>query len=161
MPGFSEEGDLVTFYMDQDTVYLTGKHNTPENQILLRWENLSRDVGENAVHRFRDTYEEFFPKFEALQKEAVAFKQQVKTKNSAFNELMKRMVDYDMDHYALCFLYTPRSKHPSQEQRIAYYQTIINPDKFKDEMVLQLPDGMNFMQKYMMYYCLENQKKRR
>lgn len=156
---YLKEGDHVSFYMDRDTVYLTGKHNTPENQLLLRWENLSRNVGENAVRVFRDIYEEFFPKFEALQKEALVFKQHIKTRNSNFNELLERVVDSDMDRYALNFLYTPRSKHPSKEQRIDYYKTIVNPDKFKDETILQLPDGMDFMQKYIMYFCLENQKK--
>ena len=57
------------------------------------------------------------------------------------------------------FIYTPRSKHPSKEQRIAYYSTITDKNKFTDERVLEMPDGMKLLKSYMMFYCLENGKR--
>ena len=52
------------------------------------------------------------------------FCKSIKTKNTRFNELMKYFVGCELDRFALNFIYTPRSKHPSKEQRIAYYSTI-------------------------------------
>ena len=64
-------------------------------------------------------------------------------------------VDFELDLYALNFLYTPRSKHPSKEQRIAYYNTLIRPDKFTDTVILEMPYGMGLLNKYAMHNGLE------
>ncbi len=159
-PLYLKVGDAVSLFMDKDTVYLTGKHNTPENKVLYEWVNLSKRVCEKSIFftRTHSIYEDFFPEFEALLSKIEPFRENIKTKNVHFNELMKRFVDFEMDRYALNFIYTPRSKHPSKEQRIAYYHSIINKDKFKDEVVLEMPDGMKLLRLYMMFYCLENGK---
>ena len=69
---------------------------------------------------------------------------------------MKRFVGYELDRFALNFIYTPRSKHPSKEQRLAYYNSIVDKNKFNDEVVLEMPDGMKLLKLYIMFYCLEN-----
>ena len=33
-PLYLKVGDAVSLFMDKDTVYLTGKHNTPENKVI-------------------------------------------------------------------------------------------------------------------------------
>ena len=53
---------------------------------------------------------------------------------------------------------SPRSKHPSKEQRIAYYNSIVDNNKFQDEVILEMPDGIKLLKLYMMFYCLENKK---
>lgn len=157
-PLYLKPGDQVSLYMDKDTVYLTGKHNSRENKVLYEWVNLSKDVCEKAMYfqRRRSTFEDFFPDFEKLLAQTEAFKAGIKTKNPKFNALMKRSVDFELDLYALNFLYTPRSKHPSKEQRIAYYNTLIRPDKFTDTVILEMPYGMGLLNKYAMHNGLEN-----
>ena len=45
-PLYLKAGDAVSLFMDKDTVYLTGKHNTAENKVLYEWVNLSKRVCE-------------------------------------------------------------------------------------------------------------------
>ena len=161
-PLYLKAGDAVSLFMDKDTVYLTGKHNTAENKVLYEWVNLSKRVCEKSTYFMRvrnSTYEDFFPDFEALLAKTEPFCKSIKTKNTRFNELMKYFVGCELDRFALNFIYTPRSKHPSKEQRIAYYSTITDKNKFTDERVLEMPDGMKLLKSYMMFYCLENGKR--
>lgn len=160
-PLYLKSGDAVSLFMDKDTVYLTGKNNTAENKVLYDWVNLSKRVCEKSVFftRSRSIYEDFFPEFETLLSNTESFCKNIKTKNTRFNELMKFFVGYELDRFALNFIYTPRSKHPSKEQRIAYYNSIVDKNKFKDEMILEMPDGIKLLKLYMMFYCLENGKK--
>lgn len=151
-PVYLKPGDAVALYMGRDTVYLTGK-NTPENKVLYDWINLSRNVEAKAVrfYRTRSTYKDFFPDFEAFLPKAEMFKAGIKTKNPRFNELMKRSIDFEKDYYALSFIYTPRSEQPSKEQRPAYYSGIIRQDKFEDDVILQMPYGMELVRFYTMF----------
>lgn len=48
-PLYLKVGDAVSLFMDKDTVYLTGKHNTPENKVLYEWVNLSKRVCEKSI----------------------------------------------------------------------------------------------------------------
>lgn len=159
-PVYLKPGDAVSLYMDQDTVYLTGRKNTPENTVLYRWHALAANIEAKAIRfsQTKSTYKDFFPDFEAFLPAADRFKSGIKTKNSRFNELMKRSIDFEKDYYALNFLYTPRSELPSKEQRIPWYSGIIDSDKFQDEVILQMPYGMDLIRLYTMFGTLEQNK---
>lgn len=157
-PVYLKEGDAFALYMDKDTVYLEGKKNTPENTVLYQWVALSRNVAAKSVRfqRVRSTYKDFFPDFEVFLPAAERFKAGIKTKNPRFNDLMKRSIDFEKDYYALTFLYTPRTEHPSREQRPAFYGSILSDDKFTDDKVLEMPYGMELVNRYCMHASLEN-----
>ena len=156
-PVYLKGGETVSLYMDKDTVYLEGKKNTKENVVLFNWVALSRNIEAKSVRFFRvhSTYKDFFPEFEAFLPRADRFKEGIKTSNPRFNELMKRSIDFEKDLYALTFLYTPRSEHPQKEQYIAYYSTIVNADKFKDDAILDMPYGMDLVNRYILYASLQ------
>lgn len=156
-PVYLKGGDAVSVYIGADTVYLTGKNNTPENKMLYEWVALSRSVEAKSIRtgRVRSTYRDFFPEFEAFLPAADRFKEKIKTKNTRFNELLRRSIDYEKDLYAIMYLYSPRSEHPTREQRLSYYSAIINPDKFKDDLVLQMPYGMDLLKRYTLFITLE------
>lgn len=156
-PVYLKGGETVSLYMDKDTVYLEGKKNTKENRVLFDWIALSKNIEAKAVHfrRVRSTYKDFFPEFETFLPRADRFRDGIKTSNPRFNELMKRSIDFEKDLYALTFLYTPRTEHPKKEQRIAYYSTIVSPDKFCDDVVLDMPYGMELVNRYILYITLE------
>lgn len=118
---------------------------------------LSKNIEAKAVHfrRVRSTYKDFFPEFETFLPRADRFRDGIKTSNPRFNELMKRSIDFEKDLYALTFLYTPRTEHPKKEQRIAYYSTIVSPDKFCDDVVLDMPYGIELVNRYILYITLE------
>lgn len=156
-PLYLKEGDAVSVHMDKDTVYLEGKSNSPENITLYRWIALSMNIEAKAIrfYRARSTYKDFFPEFEKFLPVAEQFKSTIKTKNPRFNELMKRSVDFEKDLYAISFLYTPRSEHPKKEQRLAYYSTIVNLDKFRDDVLLQMPYGMQLLNLYLTFITID------
>ena len=156
-PVYLKGGDAVSVYIGADTVYLTGKNNTPENKMLYEWVALSRSVEAKSIRtgRVRSTYRDFFPEFEAFLPAADRFKEKIKTKNTRFNELLRRSIDYEKDLYAIMYLYSPRSEHPTREHRLSYYSAIINPDKFKDDLVLQMPYGMDLLKRYTLFITLE------
>lgn len=157
-PVYLKEGDAFAMYMDKDTVYLEGKKNSPENTVLYQWVALSRKVASKSVRfqRVRSTYKDFFPDFEVFLPAADEFKAGIKTKNARFNELMKRSIDFEKDYYALTFLYTPRTEHPSKEQRPAFYSSLLRADKFTDDKVLEMPYGMELVNRYCMHASLED-----
>lgn len=156
-PVYLKSGDAVSLYIDADTVYLTGKKNTPENTILYKWIALSRNIEAKSIRsgRTRSTYRDFFPEFEAFLPAADRFKQKIKTRNKKFNELLKRSIDYEKDFYAIMYLYSARTEHPTREQRPAYYASIINPDKFRDDIVLHMPYGMDLLRRYTLFVGME------
>ena len=158
-PIYVKKGDFVSVYMDADTVYLTGKKNSPENTLLYEWIALNRNIEAKAVRRggIRSTYKDFFPEFEAFLPAAERFKAKIKTKNARFNELLRRSIDYEKDYYAIQYLYSARTEHPTREQRLAYYKTIIDSDKFKDDLVLQMPYGMDLLKRYTLFVSMEKE----
>lgn len=156
-PLYLKAGDVVSLHVDLDTAYLTGKMNTPENKVLYAWVDLAKRVKAKAFLQVRpsSTFRDFFPDFEAFLTAADRFKSGVKTKNPQFNELMKRSVDFEKDLYAITFLHMPRSVHPKKEERLPYYATIVQPDKFRDDILLQMPYGMELLMKYITFTSLE------
>lgn len=156
-PVYLKGGETVSLYMDKDTVYLEGKKNTRENEVLFDWIALSKNIEAKSVHfnRVHSTYKDFFPEFEAFLPAADHFKAGIKTKNPRFDELMKRSIDFEKDLYALTFLYTPRTEHPAKEQRIAYYSTLIQADKFRDDVILDMPYGMDLVNRYLLHVTME------
>lgn len=156
-PVYLKGGDAVSVYIDADTVHLTGKTNTPENTALYEWIALSRHIEAKSIRtgRTRSTFRDFFPEFEAFLPAADRFKQKVKTPNRKFNELLKQSIDYEKDFYAIMYLYSPRTEHPGREERIAYYATIIDPEKFQDDILLQMPYGMDLLKRYTLFVSME------
>lgn len=157
-PLYLKSGDMVSLYMDRDTAYLTGKRNTPENKVLYNWVALSGRVKAKAFRltSSSSTFHDFFPDFELFLSAADKFKTGIRTKNARFDELMKRSVEFEKDLYGITFLYTPRSVHPKKAERPAYYATIADPEKYKDDVVLQFPYGMDLVNKYITFSTLEN-----
>lgn len=156
-PVYLKGGETVSLYMDKDTVYLEGKKNTKENKVLFDWIALSKNIEAKALHfsRVHSTYKDFFPEFEAFLLRADRFRDGIKTPNPRFDELMKRSIDFEKDLYALTFLYTPRAEHPKKEQRVAYYSTIVSPGKFSDDVILDMPYGMELVNRYILHVTLE------
>jgi thiol-disulfide isomerase/thioredoxin len=124
--------------------------NTPENTVLGNWANLTKSLKRKSVYFMGSfsTYEDFFPELTTLAGQTDAFRKTIKTKNVKFNELMKELTYYDIDFYALNFLRTPRSKHPKEGDRPAYYSTIVVKNKFPNDDILRTLYGTRAMGMY-------------
>lgn len=126
---------------------------SPENKLLKEWTELSYPVTKMSVFPRNDTitYASFFPTLTAFLPKADGFKKKLNTPNAAFNELMKKSIDLDIEHAALKFMYTPNSKHPTNDEIIPYYATIYQPNKFANTAVLNSGDGVDLIRLYATY----------
>src|SRR5690606_32381077 len=118
-----------------------------ENKLLQEWHTASSVITEPAFNWMKNssTYASFFPKLEIFVPKAVAFRETIKTKNKSFNELMKMIVDIDVEHAAIYFLLTPNSRHPKREQYPAFYAQVIQPGKYKSTQLLELGDAVELL----------------
>ncbi|SMC64442.1 TlpA family protein disulfide reductase [Pedobacter africanus] len=148
-PVYIKAGDKAEVTFDNVNAEFTGT-NTPENTVLSRWSNLTKSLKRKSVYFMGSfsTYEDFFPELTAVAAQTDAFRKTIQTKNARFNELMKKLTFYDMDFYAVNFLRTPRSKHPEKLDRPAYYNTIVEKNKFADDDVLNTLYGARYLGMY-------------
>ncbi|MDR6784005.1 thiol-disulfide isomerase/thioredoxin [Pedobacter africanus] len=148
-PVYIKAGDKAEVTFDSVSAEFTGT-NTPENTVLSKWANLTRNLKRKSVYFMGtfSTYEDFFPELTAVAAQTDAFRKTIHTKNPRFNELMRKVTFYDMDFYAVNFLRTPRSKHPQKSDRPAYYGTIVEKNKFTDDDVLNTLYGTRYLGMY-------------
>ena len=151
-PVWLNGGDEVNIALEEFHATLNGK-NTKENVALYKWREYSYRVWLDAIFfdkTFVD-YTKFFPEFEEMVAGLPQLKKELKSGNKEFDRLLQMWVDYDTDYYAVIFLQTPRSKHPSREQLPAYYNTIVDGEKFGSDDILRFPDGARMAVNYAQY----------
>ncbi|WEK18979.1 MAG: TlpA disulfide reductase family protein [Candidatus Pedobacter colombiensis] len=148
-PVYLKPGDKAEVAFDNVNGEFTGV-NTPENTVLSNWANLTRSLKRKSVYFMGSfsTYEDFFPELTAVAAQTNVFRKTIKTKNTKFNDLMKKLTFYDMDFYAVNFLRTPRSKHPQKTDYPAYYNSIVEKNKFPDDDVLNTLYGSRYLGMY-------------
>lgn len=114
-----------------------------EGKVLEQWQQLLAPIAKPAYEFWtdREGYVTYFPLLESFLPKAAAFKTGINTKNEAFNQYMRWLVDNDVEAAALNFLETPRVAHPTKEEWIPYYTYIVQADKYHSTEVLRLGDG--------------------
>jgi thiol-disulfide isomerase/thioredoxin len=144
-------GDKFTITINDDGYELA--QPTPENKVLKEWITYSYPVTRMSLFPRKDTitYASFFPALTSFLPKAEAFKKKINTPNAAFNELLKRSIDIEIEHAALKFLYTPNSAHPDKKEIIPYYATIYQPNKFANTAVLSSGYGVDLIRLYTTY----------
>lgn len=142
-------GEQIHLDLLDNKAALKGK-NTRENEALYRWQDYSDNIRLKSVYFYRtqSTYEDFFPEFETFLAGLPDFRKKLKSGNKVFDETLQKMIDYEVDYYAIIFLHTPRTKHPQQSDWPAYYQTILSDAKYVNDEVLQFPRGVRMMSSY-------------
>jgi thiol-disulfide isomerase/thioredoxin len=161
-PVYVNPGDEINLNLEEEEeiAVLTGK-NTPENMELYKWLDFSRTVRQKSTRPLTagvlSSYEDFFPDLEKLATETENFKKAIHSANPSFDRSLRTMIDYDMDLYALTFLYTPRSIQPEKSDRTPYYQTIISENKFASDNILQYPDGLKLLSLYLTFIRIEKE----
>jgi thiol-disulfide isomerase/thioredoxin len=132
------------------------QHNIPdeENKVLYKYMQLADTLGyyRNFSSPSSPTYKKFFPFYEKFIPKMKAFHEEVKTSNKKFNELMHAYVDLDIEEQALNFLYTPRAKHPTADQRPSFYNNFMETNKLNTTKILDLPKGIRALRSHDMYY---------
>ncbi|RAJ01515.1 thiol-disulfide isomerase/thioredoxin [Chitinophaga skermanii] len=159
--GDAGEKDLARVYLknnDQLSIVLHDdgaelKAGSVENKKLYEWEKAINPLARPA-HQFwkgNYTYDEVFPVLEALLPKVTTFKKGINTPNKNFNELLKYTVDADIEYAAMHLLYTPRSKHPLEEDKPAYYKTIAQDVKFTNPNIMKIGYAKDYVSLYVMH----------
>lgn len=148
---YLKSGDKINIAISNDEYQLTLP--TPENKILKEWTELSYPVTQMSVFPRKDTatYATFFPTLTAFLPKAEAFKKKIATPNAAFNALMKKSIDAEIEHAALKFLYTPNTKHPGKDDFVPYYTSVYQPNKYADGAILNFAFGTDLVKMYTNY----------
>jgi len=148
---YLKKGDQVNLrVLERTNIALEGK-NSAENEVLFKWFAYADYLIRNAQNWMEGplcTYVEFFPEFERLEKELPAFRKTLKSGNKHFDRLLDRVIDYQMDYWAMRFVQTPRSVHPKDEDIPAYYREMMNK-RTVDARLLELPFGTSMFRLYL------------
>lgn len=148
-PIYLKPGDHVNVMIEGTNISFPGEQ-TPENKLLGDWLTMSGNIRLKSVYfkRIMSNYEDFFPEFEVFVGETERFMSSINTPNTRFNHLMQELVGFDLDLYALNFLYTPRSRHPEKSDWPAYYHSIARDNRFPDDTVLETLNGARLLGLY-------------
>lgn len=148
---YLKPGDQLHLEVTDSTTTVTG--GSEEEKVLDQWQQMSAEVMHIGVEFFTDRfgYVKFFPALQALQPKAEAFKQKIHTKNAAFNDYMRWLVQSDLEYASLSLLYTPRSAHATKEERPDFYNHILRPDNYADTRIFQLGDGSRRLNFYLTF----------
>lgn len=149
-PVYAKGGEEVNINLTQKTAHLTGK-NTKENRALYMWEELAGTLNWMSSSAFsgETTYKEVFPELTRVLGQVEGLKKKINSGNKAFDELLGKKMDYDLDYYAISLIMSPRSAHPERNEWLPYYQAIVSDKKFTTDEVLLLPRGIAMMSAYM------------
>lgn len=158
---YLKKGDKVNLEI-VDKGYKLVRKNTKENNVLFTWYEISKEAEEKSVKfwKYMSDYTDFFPLLEKLDVKTKAFASTIKTGNEFFDKLMKLTVNWDLEYYALKFLYTPRVKHPTTDDLIAYYKNITKVEKFDNELLLWNPYAMSLIGSYNMHESFNIKKEK-
>ncbi|MBR8534276.1 AhpC/TSA family protein [Carboxylicivirga sediminis] len=157
-----EDHNLKRYYLDggveldihlTDGKYELLKSNCDKNILLSEW-NTYIDSVFTYSHGFRYNqlnYTHFFPLLPTFVNEATDFTNKISVSDANFEELMKLMVEVDMNNAALSMLYTPRTKHPEPSDFPEYYDYLLNQKELSTERILELPAGYSCMRRFVMF----------
>lgn len=148
---YFKPGDRLNVVVDDSTYVLTGK-NTPENEALTKWHDLVVPLEWKSIYfaeklgrenGMPSTYVDFFPKLEAIARQAKTF--QAKTGNSAFNKDFEQFRYYDLVRFAAAMLMTPRTAHPTDEDFIDFYKEIDPVKITASDAILRYPFSVKML----------------
>lgn len=142
-------GQVNLRILEKTNIALEGE-NSPENEVLFKWFAYADFLILNAQNWMESpfiTYVEFFPEFERLEKGLPAFRKTLKSGNRQFDQLLDRVIDYEMDYWAMRFIQTPRKVHPKDADFPEYYREMMNKHTV-DARLLELPFGASMFRLY-------------
>lgn len=134
-------------------------NGSEENQLVGKWQKLSLPITDYGYFRsiFQNDslkLENYVSNYEKLQPAIKDFKAANKTSNDYFNKLFDQAIAVD-NEYAPIYLWSCLSsrrnkKLPSPYVTIdeAFYSQFIKPHKFNDAKILEIGEGMNYINLY-------------
>ncbi len=165
-----KDHNLKRFYLEPGTEieleltdgnYQLIQTNSEKNRLLTAW-HAQIDTAFTYAMGFtyhRSTYKDFFPLLPEYIKRAETFKKEVASGDPSFDELIKLMVDNDLFTAAIAILQTPRSEHPTKQDRPAFYQELLTLGRPDSERLLELPGASAYLRLFPMYATMSLEKR--
>ncbi|WP_316836613.1 TlpA disulfide reductase family protein [Pedobacter nutrimenti] len=155
-PIYLKKGDKAQLSIDNRQMEFTGKQTdenklySNENAVLNEWIKLTRELKSQIVilagpKRAVNPQAEFA----AVNQKTADFQKNINTKNTKFNLLMKQIVNYEMDFYALSLIKKNNGIIP--ESLAEYGKTLFQKDKFKSDDVFLYTNGKALITLYADY----------
>ncbi|MBB4801570.1 thiol-disulfide isomerase/thioredoxin [Flavobacterium nitrogenifigens] len=145
----------ISLVINQNNYVLSGK-NIGQNALVQKANEIYNEfapfarIGENV------TYVEFYPFIDKGIAKAEEFSKSIKTKDVAFNELLKLAVATDVEELTYTFFRMPRSAFPDKDDRPAVINTWIKDKKFTNPDLLKLQNGVSLMSNYFFYLSMNS-----
>ncbi len=135
-------------------------NGSEENQLLEKWQALSMPVtnyGYNLISFNTDSldFDKYISTYEKLQPAIKDFKAVSKTSNSQFNRLFDQAIKVDNEFAPLYLFATISTKKINKFASVksitnppAFFRQFVQPAKFNDASILQVGEGMNYINFY-------------
>ncbi|MFT3823528.1 MAG: TlpA disulfide reductase family protein [Chitinophagaceae bacterium] len=142
---YFKPGDALSVSINDTTYTLTGK-NSPENLAITDWHSKGLVLERPSIYALQDndTYMEFFPKLENFVAQLPSYKP-LQTNNKKFDANFARIRRIDLLAWAIGFISSPNSVHPTAADYTAYYKGIKVQDYAADAFMLQYPFGVRLL----------------
>ncbi|AFD08275.1 TlpA family protein disulfide reductase [Solitalea canadensis] len=137
---YFQGNDKLSLILNDSTYTLAGE-NSKENKLLTDWHNVVQPVEYNAINVFRQSYKEFFPILTKVADQSATWMKGKSSGNKEFDRLLAQTINYDVAFYAMGFLKTPRTIHPSKEDYNDYLKNFHPADYLSNLELLKYPYG--------------------
>jgi thiol-disulfide isomerase/thioredoxin len=138
-------GEKLSLSISDWDYTLTGTQNSKENVALTQWHIFTDSLHDKAINFMHgnSTYVDFFPQLESTVAKAKTWWKTKSTGNPKFDKVMPSIMKLDLALYAVTFLYTPRTAHPSMQEYSSYYSSLHTADFTKTTgLVYNYPWGV-------------------
>lgn len=157
---FKGRNQLIRLYLEpkldielniaKDNYVLSGK-NVGQNALVQKANEIYNAFSVFTRLGGNETYLDFYPWLDGGLAKADAFVKSIKTKDAAFNKLLKLAVATDVEELTYTFFRMPRTIQPEKDDRPAVIKTWQTDKKFTDPDLLKLANGVSLMSNYFFY----------
>lgn len=140
----------INLSISKDNYVLSGKA-VGQNALVQKANEIYNEFAPFARVGGNVTYLDFYPWVDKGIAKADAFTKSIKTKNAAFDKLLKLAVATDVEELTYYFFRMPRTAFPDKDDRPAVIKTWQTDKKFTDPDLLKLANGVSLMSNYFFY----------
>lgn len=165
---FKSRNQLIRLYLEpkldinlvvNKTNYVLSGKNIGQNALVQKANEIYNEFAPFARLGGNETYVEFYPFIDKGAAKAEEFSKAIKTKDAAFNKLLKLAVATDVEELSYTFFRMPRTAFPDKDDRPAIIKTWQADKKFTDPDLLKLQNGVSLMTNYFFYVSINGGEK--
>ena len=162
---FKSRNQLIRLYLEpkldinlvvNKTNYVLSGKNIGQNALVQKANEIYNEFAPFARLGGNETYVEFYPFIDKGVAKAEEFSKTIKTKDAAFNKLLKLAVATDVEELSYTFFRMPRTAFPDKDDRPAIIKTWQADKKFTDPDLLKLQNGVSLMTNYFFYVSVNS-----